>query len=75
MAAIAIGAGIVPDQTTCCYGRPLELRSRGRIWDEDLWECPRCGCRLQTSLSDSVPRGQRIVTSISTANCSRTHSD
>ncbi|MFF8784792.1 hypothetical protein [Streptomyces sp. NPDC015125] len=75
MAAIAVGAGIVPQKTTCCLGTSLERRSAGPVWDDDLWECPLCGCQLQTSLTDSVPRGQRIVTSISTANCSRTHAD
>ncbi|RXS84210.1 hypothetical protein EST92_11675 [Streptomyces sp. TM32] len=74
MAEIAVGKGIVPAETTCCWGRPLELRSRGRVWDDDVWECPRCGCSLRTGLSDSVPRGQRIVIEIATADCSVGHS-
>ncbi|MET7795679.1 hypothetical protein [Streptomyces decoyicus] len=75
MAEVTVGAAIEPQTTTCCLGTPLERRSDGPAWDDDLWECPLCGCQLRTSLTDSVPRGQRIVTGISTANCSRTHTD
>ena len=74
MPGFTVETPIQPESATCCVGNPLRRRSEGPPWETDLWECPVCHCTLQTSLSAFVPRGMRIVTAISTANCDRNHS-
>lgn len=73
MVAVTVGCPVRPEQTTCCLGNPLQRRSEGPPWEPDLWECPVCHCTLQTDLSGFVPRGWRMVTVISTADCTRNH--
>lgn len=66
MARVTVESPIRPQDATCC-GKPL------RPCGGAIWECQECGCRLRAEKSGFVPRGWRIVTEISTANCTADH--
>lgn len=70
MAAVAVGTGIRPEETTCCGGRALApCRADGELVlgrhdAVDRWTCWCCGSYLRAALSGFVPRGLLIVTEV-----------